>query len=307
MFERNRAPTHNCDTCDVPTRDVIHRQHLLIERTQLDGVQVDARPHILPEIVVARIDGVVAQTPIDRRSRLLQKHAMLVENRGEPHKQRDVVLRHIKIVLQASPRVVRIRQVAHSLQRGGLDHLLHGVAQRFRIGDAEHVFQRVPRPGQPRIVHARGLVVALREVVRVEVERVEERVVVQQEIPRVVVRLDGVEELVRHCERVVGVLPADAKAVGAHAERWLRVGSEVHHIEVGLEELGELAEVGVLEEGQRRKDVPVVVDHDEVDLLGVVRVVLEHVLRARVAVFALLYAEVVCAVELKGDIEILLG
>lgn len=141
-------------------------------------MQVNTGLHILPEIMVTRNDRVVAEAPIDCRCRLLQKDAMLVKDRRQLHEQRDIVLRHIEIVLQASPRVFRVRQIAHALQRRNSDHFFHRIAQGLRIGNAEHVLQQVPRPRSFGIVSARRFVMALREIVCVEIERIQERVVV---------------------------------------------------------------------------------------------------------------------------------
>lgn len=85
-----------------------------------------------------------------------------------------------------------------------------------------------------------------------------------------------------------------------------RIGSKIHDIEVGLEELGEFVEVGVSEERDGGEDVPVVVDNDKIDFFRVVLAVFVHKLGTRVAFLALLCSEMQSAIVFKGNAKIFL-
>ena len=85
-----------------------------------------------------------------------------------------------------------------------------------------------------------------------------------------------------------------------------RIGSEIHDIEVELEHLGELIEVGVSEEWDGGEDVPVVVDNDKIDFFCVVLAVFLHKLGTRVAFLARLCSEMQSAIEFKGNAKIFL-
>lgn len=60
---------------------MVHYKKLLAKMTQFYRMKVNTCCHIGPKMVITRIDNVLADTPVDSRSSLLQKYSVFVEYR----------------------------------------------------------------------------------------------------------------------------------------------------------------------------------------------------------------------------------
>lgn len=101
---------------DVLPVDVVHHEASGAVLVQLDGVEVHAGGDVGPEVVVAGVDGAVAEAPVDGGSRRLEKSVVRVENGGEADEGVDVFVGDVEEILKTTAMILPIGKVTPILQ-----------------------------------------------------------------------------------------------------------------------------------------------------------------------------------------------
>ena len=147
--------------------DMVHHEASGAVLVQLNGVEVHAGGDVGPEVVVAGVDGAVAEAPVDGRSRRFEKSVVRVENGGEADEGVNVLVGDVEEVLKTAAMILPIGEMAPILQiRDQLD-VLHRLIEGNGIGDLELVLQQIPAPVLLGVVDTRDFVETVRQIVLV--------------------------------------------------------------------------------------------------------------------------------------------
>ena len=295
VFVTNMKPAHGDSLVDVLPVDVVHHEASGAVLVQLDGVEVHAGGDVGPEVVVAGVDGAVAEAPVDGGSRRLEKSVVRVENGGEADEGVDVLVGDVEEILKTTAMILRIGEMAPILQiRDQLD-VLHRLVEGNGIGDLELVLQQIPAPVLLGVVGTRDFVETVRQIVLVQVDGVQEGVIVEEEVARIGVWIRMAEHGVPNGESVVAVGSTLFEGVVHNAQILPERGGKVHDVEALVEQLVEPREVLRPEEGQTTVKLPVMVHDDEVYWSGSILVVMVDTAGTRISLAALLFVEILLA------------